>query len=304
MIRTSRHQSKTFFARHRSSFAGVLVLCALLLFAVSIFCFESHRLFWGTGSSVWFFDVGQGDATFLETSDGSQLLIDGGVDNTVLAKLGSVMWPWDRSIDAIVLTHADADHLTGLVEVLRRYQVQVVYVNKKEASEVLEQVFFQQSFINGAEIIVLDQGDRFVLDDWNFSVLWPSESAMSDSLISQNDRSLVLRAEQGDSCFLFMGDAEEGAELEILQGASDCAVLKAGHHGSSSSSSVLFLEAVQPEVVVVSAGQENRYGHPHEIVLERLMDVGAAVLRTDQQGDILFWLREDKQIIQGDSLSF
>lgn len=304
MIKTSRFTKHSWYRAHQRRLSAVGGVIAVLLISFLFFLVQSHRLPGQVGARVWFFDVGQGDATFLETASGSQMLIDGGVNNTVLTKLGSVMWPWDYAIDALVMTHPDADHVNGLVEVLDRYNVGVVYVNEVDPEEEIENAFFTRAIASGVEVVVLRAGDRFVFDEWEMSVLWPTEEAMLDPSMSQNDQSIVLRLETEGACLLLMGDAERDVEEGLVETILPCEILKAGHHGSSSSSSVSFLEAVSPEVAVISAGENNRYGHPHEIVLERFSDAGVSVLRTDLHEDIFFFLSENGKIIQTNPLSF
>lgn len=235
---------------------------------------------------VWFFDVGQGDAIFLITPHGQQVLVDAGPDISVLTKLGQVMPFWDRSIDTIVLTHYDADHITGFVQVLDYYQIDSVLengtvVNTPTAQEV-------ELSIGGEEAkdVVVHQGEKFEIDGVRFDVLWPS-SDISNQTEDRNETSVVLLVTYGKIQMLLTGDAEETVEQAILGNVGDIDVLKVGHHGSLSSSSSDFLAVVSPEYSIISCGENNRYGHPHPVVLERLLQVDSEIFRTDQDGDIL-----------------
>lgn len=239
---------------------------------------------------VWFFDVGQGDATFIETKDGKQILIDGGPDDSVLQKLSSVMWPWDHSLDAIVITHPDADHITGLISVLERYDVTTIYETGVRGGTPMIQALDQAIKNENAKLKIIRAGQKFDFGNAQAIVYWPTE----DLELNQKDRnntSIVLKILFGETSIVLTGDAEELVETKIGSTIGDVDILKAGHHGSKTSTSSKFVNQLKPEAAVISSGEDNRYGHPHPIVLERLREVGARILRTDLDGDIL--LRSD-----------
>jgi competence protein ComEC len=252
---------------------------------------------------VTFLDVGQGDAILITTPRGQQLLVDGGPSPSALTSaLGREMPFWDRSLDLVAMTHADADHITGLAEVLDRYQVggwlesglpedDPTYV---ECQELLAQRGVPQHSVSAGDRLNLGSG--ILLD-----VLHPPAGFTVAPDTSSNDRSLVLRLAWQHASFLFTGDVEAAAEGQLLASRqllrSD--VLKVAHHGSGGSSTVPFLAAVDPGHAVISVGAENRFGHPDPAVLERL--AGVAVLRTDQHGTVEFatdgqrlWVRVER----------
>lgn len=237
---------------------------------------------------VWFFDVGQGDAMMITTPHGKQILIDGGPDQTILQKLPSVMWPWDKTIEAMFISHPDSDHITGLVSVLERYQVQVIYeTGVRGGTSVIRE--FEQAIENEqAAHVIVREGDTFEIDGVTIDVLWPSEQAIKNEK-DRNNTSVVMRVSYGETEILFTGDAEEEVEDDFAKQAGDVDVLKAGHHGSRTSTSAKLLATVRPEIGIISAGEENRYGHPHPIVLHRLKEIGAQIWRTDQDGDIVLF---------------
>ncbi|MCY4624910.1 MAG: ComEC/Rec2 family competence protein, partial [Chloroflexi bacterium] len=225
--------------------------------------------------TVTFLDVGQGDAIFIQTPSGKQLLIDGGPDPEVLQReLGNVMPFWDRSLDVIVLTHPDADHLNGLVSVLERYDVALV-AETGVASTSAQYASWQRLLANRHDPQTLDAfagqelriGDGVVI-----RVLHPAEDVPAWTPDLRNNSGVTLRLSYGDVSFLLPADIHRYAEEALVaSGASlRATVLKAAHHGSATSSSQAFLEAVQPEYVVVSAGAENKFGHPATEVVERL----------------------------------
>jgi competence protein ComEC len=236
---------------------------------------------------VAFLDVGQGDAIFIQTPTGRQILVDGGNFPSILHdQLGSQTPFWDREIDVLVATHPDADHVNGLTGVFDRYQVGQLITNGQGFNEsaiydaVLQAAEAHDTPIHPAragEIIQIEDGVRL-------EVLHPG-SVLTDD---RNENSVALRLVYGDFSLLLAGDADEAAEAVMLANGRPLTaiVLKAGHHGSDTSSSVPFLTAVQPQILVISAGADNQFGHPHPDVLERAQALGTAVLRTDELGTI------------------
>ncbi len=237
---------------------------------------------------VTFLDVGQGDAIFIETPDGRQIVVDGGrYPSLFLDKLGQEMPFWDRDLDIVVATHGDEDHILGLVEALGRYEIDRLLINGAEAAgsasyeALLEAAHEEQIPIQRAMAReIIDLGDGTWLE-----ILHPGPELDTDD---RNENSVSLRVVYGDFAVLLTGDAEEGAEREMMANGRplQSAVFKAGHHGSRSSSSRAFLEAVRPQIVIISAGKENKYDHPHLEVLQRAEEIGATVLRTDEMGSV------------------
>ena len=224
---------------------------------------------------VTFLDVGQGDAIFVQGPGGEQVLIDGGPDPLpVLRALGERMPFWDRSLDLVVLSHADADHLGGLPEVLRRYRVAAVLDNPylhdspgwREWQAILQD--------KGATVVQAREGQVVKLGkDVVLKVLHPPEPPLGGTSADANNNATVLQLRYGDATFLFTGDVELAAELSMMgRGLElESTALKVAHHGSHSSTSEEFLEQVQPRLAVISAGQGNRFGHPTMEVMERLV---------------------------------
>lgn len=238
---------------------------------------------------VDFFDVGQGDAIFIETPSRHQILIDGGPGDRVLEKLGREMSFFDREIDLVVATHGDADHLGGLVEVLRRYKVKKLVFNGYDKQSGLYREFLRVARERGVypEAVALGEARRLP-DGVELSFLWP-EKDLSDSFAKKhNNTGVVARLNYGETSFLLIGDIEGRVE-KILTDKNlnlEADVLKIAHHGSKTSTTEEFLRAVAPRAAVISVGGDNSYGHPHPSVLERLGVFGVPVLRTDLQGDI------------------
>ena len=263
---------------------GLLIGLFLVMVIIWIFVFiqEGNDLL-----KIEFFDVGQGDAEFIETPSKQQILIDGGPDMSVLEKLGKAMPFYDRYIDLVILTHPETDHLNGLIEVLKRYDVGAVITagiirdtqEYKEWINVLEEKRIP-IYIAKADGII-DFGNNI-----NLNILYPFESLSGKKLSDTNNSSIVSQLVCGDFEALFTGDIEKSAENKLISAGinlnSD--ILKIAHHGSKTSTSDVFLEAVNALVAIIEVGKDNNYGHPHQEVLERLKNLN--ILQTGKDGDI------------------
>ena len=241
---------------------------------------------------VNFFDVGQGDAIFIETPSQHQILIDGGPSPLILEKLVESLPFWDRTIDLIVLTHPESDHLVGLIEVLKRYKVENILWTGilRDTAEYKE----WQRLIRDetAEIFIAKAGQKIILSKSDINsfidVLYPFENLEGQEFKNSNNTSIVAKLIFGENSFLFTGDAYKSVEKKLIDKEINLAsdVLKVGHHGSKTSNSEEFIEKVSPEIAVISAGQDNPYQHPHQETLDTLEKYGIKILRTDKNGDI------------------
>lgn len=240
------------------------------------------------GLEVTFFDVGQGDSIFIETPQRHQILIDGGPNDTIIKKLGKEMPFWDRTLDLIILTHPEHDHLAGLLEVLKQYKVEDILWTGVLRDTVEFQEWQRLIKEEGAQIYIAQAGEKLSFSEkLSFlSILYPFESLDGKKVENSNDTSIIPRLVFGKTSFLFTGDISKFLERQLLslvkQFNSD--VLKVSHHGSKTSSSKEFIEAVSPGVAVISVGRNNSYGHPHPETLTNL--AGVKILRTDSDGDI------------------
>jgi len=240
---------------------------------------------------VTFLDVGQGDAIFIQTPSGRQILVDGGAYPTVLNEhLGRQIPFWDRDIDMIVATHPDADHVAGLPGVFDRYDIGRLITNGQKAQEATYQALLAAAAGSNTPIHPCRAGEAIEIGDGvRLEVLNPTADGRPPTAEGHdNELSVAVRLVYQHFTLLMTGDAGQDAERAML--AADrplsAVVYKAGHHGAKSSSSVAFLDAVRPQYVVISVGEENRYGHPHPETLQRVTEVGAVVLRTDELGTI------------------
>ena len=214
---------------------------------------------------VYFFDVGQGDAILVQTPDGRQILIDGGPNPTaLLSELSAVLPFWDRSLDLVVLTHPDGDHLTGLLAVLDRYQVARVLDTSQTDTAPLAAAWRERLAKDSIPRTTAQRGMRIPLGDVMLTVLHPSSKPLTGTASDENNNSIVLRIDYGPTSLLLTGDAESEAEADMIKAGLplQADVLKIGHHGSNGSSSAPFLMAVAPSEAVIQVGADNTFGHP------------------------------------------
>ena len=243
---------------------------------------------------VYFFDVGQGDSALIVTPGGRQVLVDGGPEaGSAVTSLDKVLPAGDRSLDLVALTHLDSDHSRGLLEVLARYQVGAVLEGANNQVGELYPRWRAALDREQVEVIPVQAAYRINLEPGvTLEVLNPRRDPIGGSWQEENNNGLVLRLVHGQVSFLLAADIEAIAENYLVrQGATlESAVLKVGHHGSSTSTTAPFLGSVRPTVAVISAGESNRYGHPSQEVLARLVEVvgEGGVYCTDRDGRIEF----------------
>lgn len=249
--------------------------------------------FAGVGESgqltVAFLDIGQGDAIFIETPDGVQALIDGGPDGTVLRALGDVMPVGDRTIDVVVGTHPDKDHVAGLVDVLERFDAGQVIRTENSSDTAVSRAFDAAVIAEAVPVTMARGGQVWQLGASTTLTIFSPGSDPSEW--ESNASSIVALLRYGQIEFVLTGDAPSSIETYLVErygtGLS-AEVLKLGHHGSRTSSSEEFLATVDPQYAVVSAGRDNSYGHPNQEVLDRVAAVGATVVSTAEQGTVVF----------------
>ncbi len=277
------------------------ISAVLLLLAVSAYrALPDRRL------HVVVMDVGQGDAIFIQTPNGRQMLVDGGPDETVLlAQLGRQMPFWDRSLDVMLLTHPDSDHITGLVPVLERYRVDTVIFRQTDHQSAVYDYWQQLLSTEGAAVYRGETGLQITLDEGvGLTVLHPGAELVSGTEADGNNNSVVTRLTYGTLSVLLPGDIEAEVEHQLVQSGTPLAstILKVAHHGSCTSTTEEFLAAVRPQIAVISVGADNHFGHPCDEVLERLQAFGAQVYRTDEDGTVeitsdgaQMWIETQKQ---------
>jgi competence protein ComEC len=267
-------------------------LISLLIFTIIIwffaFKYNNHHDY----LEVVFLDVGQGDAIYIEAPNGKQMLIDGGPDAKLLSSLAEVMPFADRSIDMVVATHPDTDHIGGLPQLLDNYKVTSILENGATSNSETFSVLEEKISEDKINKIIARRGMRIILDvekNIYFDILFPDRDV---SNLDSNDGSIVGKLVYENNSFMLTGDATLYTENQIEWNENENTlhsnVLKLGHHGSRTSSSILWLEKVDPEVAIVSAGENNKYGHPHQETLDRLSALHIPYLSTAEIGNIIF----------------
>lgn len=259
----------------------------LFFFLTSAAWLRAGHIFSDQRLIVWFFDVGQGDAIFIESPDGRQILIDGGTGSLVLEKLSRVMPFWDRSLDAVLLTHPHADHIGGLISVLERYRVERVYTTGSLYATTETEEFLRR-LNDGEEVVIVDGPVTLELGrGTTLEIIAPVESLRNVRVDDPNNASIAGVLRYGEINVLLTGDLGGRAEQGLLTRLKETVdVLKVGHHGSQTSTSADLLKATKPVAAIISVGADNSYGHPHAATLDRLKEFGVTVLRTDLDGDI------------------
>jgi competence protein ComEC len=238
---------------------------------------------------VTFLDVGQGDAALIESPTGNQLLIDGGPSKSILNALGRVMPFYDRTIDMILTTHPDQDHIGGIPEVIKNYSVGEYISNGATSTTGTFKELENEIKNNNIKTEIARTGEVIDLGGGAFlKILYPDSNPKGTDT---NKYSIVAKLYYGNSTFLFTGDTPTDVELYLAKTDGTelkSNVLKVAHHGSRNSLSPEFLSAVLPEYSVISAGKDNSFGHPHKEILDFLNSIKSNILITFDLGDITF----------------
>ena len=241
---------------------------------------------------VAFLDVGQGDSIYIQAPNGKQVLIDGGPDGQVLQRLSEVMPFGDRSIDMVLATHGDMDHIGGLSLVLDRYKVSNFIENGVASDSKVYKELEQDIIKEKAKKIIAKRGMRIILDQNKnvyLDILYPDRDVTKQD---SNDGSIVCKLVYGKESFMLTGDATTYVENAIGWNETSetlhSQILKLGHHGSKTSSSELWLEKVQPEIAVIQVDENNNYGHPHKETIDKLNKLHIPYILTYKEGNIIF----------------
>lgn len=223
------------------------------------------------------------------------MLIDGGQDGKLLLqKLGKYIPFWDRKIEIVVSTHPDQDHIGGLVDVFRAYNIgTVIKTNAKSDSEVYKKLEKEIAAENAQAVEAKKDVSIKFANGAAVDILFPTNSIPEAVDDASNNNSVVIKLIYGENSFLLTGDLPDAQETNLIRSALaenslNSQILKVSHHGSKYSTSNEFLDAVKPRDAIISVGKNNSYGHPNQEVLDRLIKKGINIFRTDEIGDIVY----------------
>jgi competence protein ComEC len=239
---------------------------------------------------IIFLDVGQGDAAMVDVGNNIQILVDGGDGKNILNKLGEHLPFYDRKIELVIMTHPDKDHIGGLVEVLKYYEVEQILETGIKCEKAICEEWDKLIEEKNIPVKYAQFGQRVKAGNIEMAVLYPFENLKDKEVKNSNDASIVLRLLNDDKSFLLTGDAGFPVENDLLsQNINlEARILKVSHHGSKYGTSNEFLKSVKPEKAIISVGK-NSYGHPAKELLNRLKNINAEIFRTDEVGDVIFY---------------
>lgn len=260
-------------------FLGLLFLAVVFVwYAV----FSEER----KGLEIDFLDVGQGDAIFIQAPNGNQVLLDAGPNKKVLSELSKVMPFYDHSIDVIIESHPDNDHIAGFIDAFKRYDIGTIMESGVEVDTLVYQELEKTIKDKNIQKILAKRGMRINLGDGIYiDILLP---VINNPNFSPHDGMVVLKLNYDKNSFLLTGDMETKIENYLISIDNNLKsdVLKIGHHGSRTSTSETLLGYVNPEYAIISVGKDNKYGHPNQEILDKLNQFKIPILRTDEKGTI------------------
>ena len=269
--------------KRKSKLQSIILSLLLLLFTLVPQSALTVNAAAGGDMEVHFLDVGQGNAILVQ-SGGQNLLYDGGDQSHADHVVSYLQQQNVETIDYMISSHYDEDHLGGLVKCLNSFNVSNVLGSDYVHTSNLFNTFMNTATANAIIVQYPSVGDTFDFGTGSFTVLAPDGISQNS-----NDNSVVIKLENGSNSFIFTGDAEETSEQDMISTGMnlDCDVLSVGHHGSASSTTWDFLEATSPSYAVISCGVNNQYNHPSAETMGRLSDMEIPVFRTDKQGTII-----------------
>ena len=283
----------------------VIILCLSLIFSL-VGCSSSQKqtntnIESSIGSSynettdtiiVHYLDVGQGDCIFIELPNKEVMLIDAGESKSKNKIVNYIKTLGYQNIDYVVATHPHADHIGSMNTILNKFTIENIYLPNKMHNTKMFKTMFNTIINQEIPVEFVSLGSK-ILEQYDLSIT--VLSPIAENYANLNNYSTIIKIDYGESEFLFTGDAETLVENELLfnQVDIDSEILKVGHHGSNTSSSEDFIEAVSPEIAVISCGINNKYNHPNKETLETLRKQRAEIYRTDEVGTII--IEADKE---------
>ena len=263
-----------------------IILSFILIFTLISICPKDLK--------IYFIDVGQGDSCLVITPRGKAILIDGGGSETYdVGENTLIPYLLSRKIttlDYVICSHFDTDHVRGILSVMEELKVRNAVISKQGKSSENYEKFKKIAKDKKINVVIVSKGDKLEVEkNFYFDILWPREELIQENILNNN--SIVAKLNYNNFSMLFTGDIEEIAEKEIVSiykgtNALKSTILKVGHHGSKTSSTQEFLNAIKPKIALIGVGENNTFGHPSDSVIERLENLGTKIYRTDQMGEI------------------
>ncbi|OGJ49237.1 hypothetical protein A2335_05120 [Candidatus Peregrinibacteria bacterium RIFOXYB2_FULL_32_7] len=243
-------------------------------------------------TKISFLNIGQGDSILIQTTNLQNILIDGGPDQKVLEELGETLPIFFNQIDLMILTHPHADHINGLVEVLKRYEVKKVLISGINYNNNFYDEFLKSIKEQKIPLEIATANKDFDLNKKIFlDILYPINSLAGKNIENVNNSSIVAKLIiNSNHKILLTGDAEQETENKELLTDFDLSaeILKAGHHGSKTASSLNYLQAINPKTTIIQSGIANTFNHPHQETLDKFNNLGFEIRRNDMEGRIIF----------------
>lgn len=295
----------------------ILIILLLGILIIVIYLFTTFKS--SNKLVVRFLDIGQGDSILITLPDRENILIDAGPNDTVIQKLEKYLPIFTRKLNYIIPTHPDMDHVAGFIPILKKYQVKNIFLNgdmeqdttisKKLLSDInleIENSKAKKRIINCGDKMSLNNSNTDPADDLNLYFLHPTQNNLISNETNANSIVILLTFE--NYALLFTGDIDQEVEAKLFFNIQKCfknndllqienslknlTILKVAHHGSKYSSSQNFLKEITPEYSIISAGLNNRYGHPDQEVLVRLKKYSKYTISTIERGDIIFKIKD------------
>lgn len=259
-------------------------------FSLTICFFIFINIYFDDRTKIVFCNIGQGDATYIRIKNKIDVLIDAGPDKSILSCLGKYMPFWDRKIEIALLSHPNNDHYNGYFFIVERYKIdKFMTVNTPITTKTYKKLLMKMSD-EKIPILFNASNDKFKVENSLFTFYWPPKVFTSSN---DNDFSSVILFECENINVLFTGDASPFVLGRLSHGAiNKINILKIPHHGSKNGLIKKFLDLADPDVAVISVGKNNSYGHPNQLVLDMLKAKNIKIRRTDEEGDVVFNLKE------------